>query len=206
MTLISEGALPPTPTVSKKTRPMAGLLVDIYGLDELSTPRPATHVTILWLHHPRNSDRNRMADFAARAVAAWNERRGDASCAAPERGLLALAFDQRNHGSRLVDQAANETWRAGNEKHAVDMMGMISGMGADTSGLIDVVEGYLGLEGVEVDGHFALGWSLGGHSVWQMMFKEPRVTAGVVIIGCPDFMSESPPLFPLPRIIFTRQM
>lgn len=41
-----------------------------------------------------------------------------------------------------------------------------------------------------VDQHLALGVSLGGHSVWQLMFAEPRVTAGVVIVGCPDYMCE----------------
>jgi hypothetical protein len=39
-----------------------------------------------------------------------------------------------------------------------------------------------------VDQHLALGISLGGHSVWQLMFAEPRVEAGVVVVGCPDFM------------------
>lgn len=192
MTLITEPSLAP-PTVSKTTIPMAGLLVDVYGLEELSSPRPATHITCLWLHHQRNKARGRMGDFASRAVAAWNERRADPECRAPERGLVALAFDQRNHGSRLVDERANCSWKAGNDRHAVDMMGAVSGMVGDTQGLIDVVEGYLAVEGAEVDGHFALGVSLGGHSTWQTMFRDERVTAGVVIIGCPDYMSEFPP-------------
>lgn len=33
-----------------------------------------------------------------------------------------------------------------------------------------------------------LGVSLGGHAAWQVLFNEPRVTAAVVIIGCPDYM------------------
>lgn len=41
-----------------------------------------------------------------------------------------------------------------------------------------------------IDHHLALGVSLGGHSVWQLMFADPRVRAGVAVIGCPDFMSE----------------
>lgn len=182
--------LPDPPSVSKTTMPMAGLLVDVYGLDELSSPRPAKHITCLWLHHPRTKSREHMGDFAARAIAAWNERRGDA---APEKGFVALAFDQRNHGSRLVDEKANGSWRAGNDRHAVDMMGAVSGMVADTKGLMDLVEGYLAVEGAAVSGHFVLGVSLGGHSTWQMMFSEERVTAGVVIIGCPDYMSEFVP-------------
>jgi pimeloyl-ACP methyl ester carboxylesterase len=57
----------------------------------------------------------------------------------------------------------------------------------------DLVEGYLfpDADGKRrIDQHIALGVSLGGHSVWQLMFAEPRVTAGVVVIGCPDYMSE----------------
>lgn len=54
-----------------------------------------------------------------------------------------------------------------------------------------MVEGYLFPDGQKkVDQHLALGVSLGGHSVWQLMFADPRVTAGVVIVGCPDYMSE----------------
>ncbi len=55
------------------------------------------------------------------------------------------------------------------------------------------MEGYLfhDAEGQKkVDQHLALGVSLGGHSVWQLMFADPRVTAGVVVVGCPDYMSE----------------
>lgn len=41
-----------------------------------------------------------------------------------------------------------------------------------------------------LDQHLVLGWSLGGHAAWQVIFNEPRVTAAVVVIGCPDYMSE----------------
>jgi hypothetical protein len=39
-----------------------------------------------------------------------------------------------------------------------------------------------------IDQHMVLGISLGGHSAWQVIFNEPRVTAAVIIIGCPDYM------------------
>ncbi|SPQ21987.1 f4e52abc-21a6-40c0-ac21-bd6b0bb40383 [Thermothielavioides terrestris] len=177
---------------------MAGLLVDVYGLDEL---RPsAARVSCLWLHHPRTRSKEHMADIAARCVGAWNARRdgADADAAAAvggrerERGLLALAYDQRNHGSRLVDERANASWREGNAMHAVDMFGVVQGMVADQRVLLDLVEGYLfpNAEGKrKIDQHLALGVSLGGHSVWQLMFAEPRVEAGVVVIGCPDYIN-----------------
>ncbi|KAL2261248.1 hypothetical protein VTK26DRAFT_4519 [Humicola hyalothermophila] len=171
---------------------MAGLLVDVYGLSEL--PAATTRVSCLWLHHPRLQERGYMADIAARCVGAWRVGRGEAEESGSgggngRRGLIALAYDQRNHGSRLVDARANEAWRQGNERHAVDMFGVVEGMVADQKVLLDLVEGYLFADGKrKIDQHLALGISLGGHSVWQLMFAEPRVTAGVVVIGCPDYM------------------
>jgi len=39
-----------------------------------------------------------------------------------------------------------------------------------------------------IEQHLVLGVSLGGHAAWQLLFNDPRVTAGVVVIGCPDYM------------------
>ncbi|KAM5352684.1 hypothetical protein ACJ41O_005406 [Fusarium nematophilum] len=169
--------LPPPPPVSKKTLPMAGLLVDVYGLDELP-PSPNTPVTCLWLLHPRTRTRARMRDIASRTIAAWQAH-------SSSKGLIALAFDMPNHGSRLVSEPANLAWDDGNASHALDMMGMVKGGVADMRGLMDLVAGYLGRE---VDGHVCLGWSLGGHSAWQAWFGEERIDAAVVVVGCPDFM------------------
>lgn len=193
-------ALPPPPPVSKETIHMSGILVDVYGLAELGPgpgpdgPRPA-RVSCLWLHHPRGLSKEDMADIAARCVAAWNGN-GNGN---RDRGLIAAAFDQRNHGGRLVRGPANAAWRAGNPTHAQDMFGVVAGTVADQVGLVDAVGGYLfrdrgrgrGEGGkVVIDQHLALGVSLGGHSVWQLMFADPRVRAGVVVIGCPDYMGE----------------
>jgi pimeloyl-ACP methyl ester carboxylesterase len=35
--------------------------------------------------------------------------------------------------------------------------------------------------------HLVLGVSLGGHAAWHALASDPRVRAGVVAIGCPDF-------------------
>ncbi|KAK5992192.1 hypothetical protein PT974_05593 [Cladobotryum mycophilum] len=172
--------LPPPPNVSVTTRPMAGLLVDIYGLDELpASPAP---VTCLWLLHPRTRTRARMHDIARRAVRAWNERQQQHQ---PARGLVALSFDMPNHGTRLVSETANQAWDKGNEQHALDMAGMVKAGTRDMSELMDLVAGYLGRE---VDAHVCLGWSLGGHAAWQAFFGEQRIDAAVVVVGCPDFM------------------
>ncbi|KAL7796062.1 Alpha/Beta hydrolase protein [Trichoderma ceciliae] len=171
--------LPPPPDVSMTTKPMTGLLVDIYGFEELPTsPAP---VTCLWLLHPRTQDRAIMHDFARRAVHSWNQKLKQGQKQA--RGLVALAFDMPNHGTRMASGLANLAWHEGNETHAMDILGMAKGGAGDMSGLMDQVGGYLGRE---VDAHVCLGWSQGGHAVWQAWFGEERIDAAVAVVGCPD--------------------
>ncbi|KAH6630863.1 hypothetical protein B0J18DRAFT_114433 [Chaetomium sp. MPI-SDFR-AT-0129] len=188
--------LPPPPTISTHTIQMAGLLVDVHGLSDL--PPTTTHVSCLWLHHQRTRRREDLAGIAARCVGGWNAQvatdlngKGEGKGKGKgTRGLVALAYDQRNHGSRIVDEKANGSWRDGNGRHAVDMLGLVAGMVVDQGVLIDLVQGYLFPGGEkQIDQHIALGVSLGGHSVWQLLLAEPRVTAGVVVIGCPDYMN-----------------
>ncbi|KAI1496081.1 hypothetical protein F5X99DRAFT_86491 [Biscogniauxia marginata] len=200
---------PPTPyaPVSRTTLPIAGLQVDVYGLAEL--PPAAPSVSCLWLHHPRGRRKEDMADIAHQVLRAFHhdEDDDDESRGKRGRGLIAVAFDQRNHGSRVADERANGAWREGNPTHAQDMFGVVSGTVVDTVHLLDVLEGYLfgagggpgappaaSLEGVvssgrHIDQNVVLGVSLGGHSAWQLLFADPRVTAGVMVIGCPDYMN-----------------
>ncbi|TGJ84685.1 hypothetical protein E0Z10_g4052 [Xylaria hypoxylon] len=183
------------PAVTKTTLPIAGLQVDIYGLAEL--PATATSISCLWLHHPRLRRKEDMASIAEEMVSAFN---ASPSVSTSTRGLIAVAFDQRNHGSRLVSDVANGAWREGNPTHAQDMFGTVSGTVTDTIHLLDVLEGYLfgaghgpgaspAGESRHIDSNLILGVSLGGHSAWQLLFAEPRVTAGVIVIGCPDYMN-----------------
>jgi hypothetical protein len=66
------------------------------------------------------------------------------------------------------------------------------GTALDTSLLIDHLGSYIfhGPEARSIDQHIVLGISLGGHAAWQVLFSDDRVTAAVVIIGCPDYMRE----------------
>lgn len=196
---------PPAPSgdkpaaISKTTLPIAGLQVDIYGLAEL--PATATSISCLWLHHPRLGSKERMTSIADETVSAFNNSNKNNAA----RGLIAVAFDQRNHGTRLTSEISNHAWRQGNATHAQDMFGIVSGTAVDTVHLIDVLEGYIfgagdgpgaaspaaGSPRRSIDSHLALGVSLGGHSAWQLLFAEPRVTAGIIVIGCPDYMSMS---------------
>jgi hypothetical protein len=175
--------LPPPPDVSVTTKPMSGLLVDVYGLEELpASPAP---VTCLWLLHPRTRNRAHMNDIARRAVHSWNQKLNQNQN--QPRGLVALVFDMPNHGTRTVSEVANKAWDEGNEQHAIDMFGLVKAGAGDMSGLMDQVGGYLGRE---VDAHVCLGWSLGGHSAWQAWFGEERIDAAVAIVGCPDLAGE----------------
>ncbi|KAI6264737.1 hypothetical protein MCOR28_000276 [Pyricularia oryzae] len=176
-------SLSPAPAISASEKHIAGHMVTVHGLSELSPD--ASHVSILWLHHGRTRSSADMADIAARTVGAWNLEQQS-----KERGLIGIAFDQRNHGTRKIFPKANDAWRGGNPYHAQDMFGLISGAVVDTRLLIDVIQGNLFPEKPDgyVDAHYVLGVSLGGHSTWQLLFADERVTAGVVIIGCPDYM------------------
>ena len=102
--------------VSRKIYAIAGISVTVYGLEEL--PPQSTNVASLWLLHPRLATQERMADIAASTITDWNRRNQGNSSA---KGLIAISFDQRNHGARIVDPLANEAWRQGNPRHAQDM-------------------------------------------------------------------------------------
>jgi pimeloyl-ACP methyl ester carboxylesterase len=66
------------------------------------------------------------------------------------------------------------------------------GTALDTSLLIDHLGSYIFNEpnAPLIEQHLVMGISLGGHAAWQVLLNDPRVTAGVVIIGCPDYMSK----------------
>lgn len=116
--MLSTYQSPPLP-VSKETHCIAGILTTVYGLSAL--PADIQNVACLWLLHPRLQTQECMEPIASSTIRKWNEtlrRRNHKDRAI---GLIAVSFDQRNHGSREVDSRANETWKAGNERHAQDM-------------------------------------------------------------------------------------
>jgi len=64
-----------------------------------------------------------------------------------------------------------------------------TGTARDVSFLIDFLPAYLypQAERKVVDWGI-IGISLGGHSAWIVLNEEPRVTLGIPIIGCPDYL------------------
>lgn len=107
--------------ISRRIFPVAGIQTAVFGLDEL--PPQATEIACLWLLHPRLATQERMVPIATAVIKDWNKRiqDGRAGSGKPVKGLIAVAFDQRNHGTRLVDPLCNEAWRQGNPRHAQDM-------------------------------------------------------------------------------------
>ncbi|KAF2133748.1 alpha/beta-hydrolase [Dothidotthia symphoricarpi CBS 119687] len=175
---------PSSPAVSSQTHTIAGILVTVHGLSEV--PSSASQIACLWLLHPRLQTRETMAPIASQIISTWNTSNKPTST---HKGLIAIAFDQRNHGSRQVDALHNQAWREGNPRHAQDMFSCYHGTATDTSHLLDYIESYILTTPTSprITQHLALGISLGGHAVWHCLLADPRITAGVVGIGCPDY-------------------
>lgn len=182
-------------SISRKTFAVAGILTTVYGLDELPSSPAQTQtqadVAVLWLLHPRLATHERMAGIAESSIAEWNTRvREGRAGKAPAKGLIAVAFDQRNHGSRLVDALGNEAWKQGNPRHAQDMFSVFQGTARDVSLLIDYLPSFVFPRGERtIVEHLVLGVSLGGHAAWSCLLHEPRISTGVVVIGCPDYVN-----------------
>lgn len=109
----------PNHAISREEHLIAGILTTVYGLDELGNK--SKDVACLWLLHPRLSERSQMESIAQAAIVHWNMRLKERNPKDLSRGLIAVSFDQRNHGSRGLAPLANEAWKGGNPKHAQDM-------------------------------------------------------------------------------------
>ncbi|KAL4919112.1 hypothetical protein BDW62DRAFT_179960 [Aspergillus aurantiobrunneus] len=178
------------PTVSSKTFLIAGIQTRVFGLDEI--PSQASEIACLWLLHPRLATQERMVPIATAVITDWNRRiqEGRVGSSKSVKGLIAVAFDQRNHGTRLVDPLCNESWKKGNPRHAQDMFSAFQGTARDTSLLIDYLPAFVFPKSDRrITENLVLGVSLGGHAAWSCILHEPRITAGVVIIGCPDYVN-----------------
>jgi hypothetical protein len=104
--------------VSKNTFTIAGIATTVYGLDELSASN--ANVACLWLLHPRLGTKERMESLAHAIVSHWIAQPTPPNTPSTP-GLIAVSFDQRNHGSRESSPIRNESWRSGNETHALDL-------------------------------------------------------------------------------------
>jgi len=130
-----------------------------------------------------------MKPIGTAMVNIWNEHIGKSGYRGHKRGLIAVTIDQRNHGSREVMRSANEAWGQGNATHAQDMFSIYHGTSQDVSLLITHLPSYIfPTSSHTMDLNLLLGISLGGHATWHSLLAEPRITTGVVVIGCPDYV------------------
>ncbi|KAJ6261456.1 hypothetical protein Dda_4126 [Drechslerella dactyloides] len=180
--LFSTGSIRDSNT-SKQKHHIAGIEVTIYGAADIAPS--VTSVACLFLLHPRLETLAYVEPAALRCLHTHNT--GPSRL---DKGLIVASFDQRNHGTRLVSTKANEAWRKGNELHAIDLFGVYQGTSLDVSLLIDHIPSYVFPDGErQLDKWLCAGISLGGHATWLTLVNEPRITAGVVVIGCPDFQA-----------------
>lgn len=169
----------PIPHISSQTYTIAGIICTVYGLAELS--KTCKDVSCMWMLHPRLQTQECMVPFAADIISSYNKKQN-------ARGLIAVSFDQRNHGSREVTPLANEAWRSKNPTHAQDMFSNYHGTSVDTSHLIDYVGAYVFPDNSKkISQHIVLGISLGGHAAWHCVMQDPRIGAAVIVVGCPDY-------------------
>ncbi|KIV82035.1 hypothetical protein PV11_04173 [Exophiala sideris] len=177
-------SIPHPEPISAATYHIAGILTTVFGLNEL--PQGTTDVAVLWLLHPRLQTQKCMAPFAAHFITEWNNH--SSKHPKSKKGLIAVSFDQRNHGTREVSAIANEAWRSGNEHHAQDMFSCYAGTALDTSLLLDYLSGYIFPHSERrIVQNLVMGISLGGHAAWHCVMQDPRITAAIVTIGCPDY-------------------
>jgi pimeloyl-ACP methyl ester carboxylesterase len=175
----------PFPPASTTTHTISGIHVTIHGLSEL--PPTTTTVACLWLLHPRLQKAESMANLAAQFISTYNS--SPKSKTSSSLGLICASFDQRNHGTRQVSELHNQAWREGNPRHAQDMFSCYHGTAVDTSQLITHLPSYIltAPSSPKITTHMVLGVSLGGHASWHCILSDPRISAAVVGIGCPDY-------------------
>jgi len=199
--------------ISQHTYCISGIQVHIFGLDQLrpllTASPPLACLTVLHTLHPRLRDHTSMAPIIRQCLAAHYPP----APSAPTSGLLGISFDQRNHGTRSVSPLANLAFSSPppphpsahepNPAHALDMLGIYAGTALDLGFIIDLLPSYLELHynppgtppnethplllPPPITHHIALGVSLGGHAAYLAALYLPKITAAIIVIGCPDY-------------------
>ncbi|GAA5891818.1 hypothetical protein JCM6882_007372, partial [Rhodosporidiobolus microsporus] len=214
-----------TPSTTSTTTPdphtltVGGLPVHVYGLSSLGSPSSSSSgsaasqprsLAVLFLLHGRLSSASHplIRTFAETLLARPSSLPATAG-QAQEKDLLVVAFDQRNHGHRLVDAERNLGWFEGskrrlreraergvaegerdNESHAVDMVAMQTGTARDVSSLIDFLPSALfPHDERRVTDWYVAGISLGGHATWLATAQDPRISLSIPIIASPSSLS-----------------
>ncbi|PPQ91826.1 hypothetical protein CVT25_000273 [Psilocybe cyanescens] len=165
-------------SVIKKSFTIGGIQTSVY-----QTSRALSEsVAVVFLLHGRHGSAEDVASIATSFLAKEKT--------VPEsRGLYVVTVDHRNHGGRIVEVRANNTWAEKNELHAMDMYSIQVGTARDITFLCDFLPTYLfPHDECKIDAWGVVGISLGGHSTWLALSQDPRIQVGIPIIGCPDYM------------------
>ncbi|KAK9477071.1 Alpha/Beta hydrolase protein [Lipomyces japonicus] len=168
-----------TPQLSETTVNIAGILVYIYGLDELS-PEQKKDV-VVWFHaHGRTRSHIDGAQIGYQVIHGIRQKYGET-----KKGLILVTIDSRNHGTRHVDDVSIKAWNSGNKHHAQDMLSMVDGTALDYSTIIKYLHSYTG-NLFTAKKFIPSGVSLGGHVAWNLIARHPEIDAGIPIVGTPD--------------------
>ena len=186
----AQNGFPAAPKISKHTVNIAGLIVNVYGIDQLTSPSPGSPApSILGSVHLHGRKQSAVAEEPfVRSLYGAIRQYMDAGGANTLRDLLMISFDARNHGKRMTSEKEQESFNSGNPNYAVDLYATITGTRADLSYVIDWLNVYLFPSNERVIDMWAVtGRSMGGHTAWQALALEPRIRIGCPLVGMPDY-------------------
>ncbi|SPO21937.1 uncharacterized protein UTRI_01924_B [Ustilago trichophora] len=202
-TPVSPGSFKYGNDISKSIVDIAGLPVNVFGLDELtpapsraSAPPPPPVCVVIHMHGRGGSADNeekiarQLYDRIARDKEDYQvqQNEGMVATSSIQRDHLIVTFDARNHGDRTTNPEGQRAWKQGNTRHAMDLYGMIVGDARDASFLVDFLSAYLFPHDERTVAEWVItGKSLGGHSTWHVLANDPRIKIGVPFIGMPDY-------------------
>jgi len=176
----------------KQILAVGGIQLNVFS--SLQDPGKATSgVAVLFLLHGRLSKADGLEATAMRLVEKSEDKRRSTSDGTAL-SLVVITFDLRNHGIRTINPQGNQQWsrkaKEDNPRHAIDMFSIISGTHKDISFLIDFLPPYMYPHGEQTIERWMLaGISLGGHATWCALQHEARLSVGIPIVGCPDYLA-----------------
>lgn len=143
-----------------KTYIVGGISTHVYGLENVHCSESAD---IVFLLHGRTRSWQDNVPWAHRLIELNQSSQA-------KRPLLAVTFDARNHGDRMVDQMKNQAWTEGNATHGQDMYSIQYGTSQDVSFLITMLPLFLFPDGkTRFENVVCAGVSLGGHETYLVL-------------------------------------
>ncbi|CCM04687.1 uncharacterized protein FIBRA_06873 [Fibroporia radiculosa] len=176
--------------VSKQVLAIGGINVNVFTSSEGSDP--SVPVTVLFFLHGRKGSAEGV-EWVPNATLEWVDKHRKISDQQAQE-LVVVTIDQRNHGTRVADLAANKGWdesppSSRNDRHAIDLYCIFAGTAQDISFLIDWLPAYLyPSEERTISQWIVAGLSLGGHAAWYTLRNDPRVKIGIPIIAASDYV------------------